>query len=351
MTKATIICDMSFGSTGKGLIAGYLAERDKPDTVISAWSANAGHTNIDANGRKFLHCMLPNGVVSPNLKRVLIGPGSQLDLRLLIDEARECADYLEGVEVLIHPNACVIQDRHIEEEAGPMTKIGSTKKGCGAALIEKIRRNPDAKIIAEHFRHTVDIIARHFGVPVRVCGQTEYEEAIEDAERIQVEGAQGYSLGINAGFYPYVTSRECTPAQIASDTLLPLAFVGRIVGVMRTYPIRVANRYNDKGEQVGWSGPCYPDQQEISFEDIGQRTEYTTVTKLPRRIFTFSAEQCERAMRTIRPHEVVVAFANYCAPDKLIEIESIVNGCSRRLGCGGVKYRTWGPTVKDVEEI
>jgi len=351
VTKATLICDLQFGSGGKGLIAGYLAERDKPDTIITAWSANAGHSYIDASGRKFVHTMLGNGVVSPNLRRVLIGPGSQLNLENLMAEAMDCVDLLHGAEVIIHPNACVIQDRHIEEESGPMTKIGSTKKGCGAALIEKIRRNPDSKITAGHFEHAISIMARDAGVPVRVGTAEEYELAIEEADKIQVEGAQGYSLGINAGFYPYVTSRECTPAQIASDTLLPLAMIGKVVGVMRTYPIRVANRYDDDGNIVGWSGPCYRDQRELSFEQLGQEVEFTTVTKLPRRIFSFSGEQCYRAMRTVRPDEILLNFANYGDAITVEGKMEVINRAASELNCGGVRYLGYGPTRGDVMEV
>lgn len=349
LKKATIICDMQFGSTGKGLIAGYLAERDRPDVVMTAWSANAGHTYIDRSGRKYVHCMLANGVVSPALKYVLIGPGSQLDLQKLLAECIECRDHLEGVEVLIHPNACVISQRHVDEEAGPMTKIGSTKKGCGAALIEKIRRSPDSHITAAHHQAAIHKDSARYDVPIRVCTGAEYELVIEDAARILVEGAQGYSLGINAGFYPYVTSRECTPAQIASDTLLPLPLIGKVVGVMRTYPIRVANRYDENGVMVGWSGPCYSDQEEISFEKIGQADEFTTVTKLKRRVFTFSKEQCLRALRTIRPDEVFLNFCNYDGESAETDHKiGMIDGQARDLGCGGVRYLGFGPTGRDV---
>ena len=68
MKQINVIVDLQFGSTGKGLLAGYLAETTKPDTVITAWAANAGHTYINADGRKFVHTMLANGIVSPNLR-------------------------------------------------------------------------------------------------------------------------------------------------------------------------------------------------------------------------------------------------------------------------------------------
>ena len=94
--KAIIVVDAQFGSTGKGLIAGYLAERDQPDVVMTAWSANAGHTYINAEGRKFVHCMLANGIVSPALTHVLVGPGSQMDWDLFLTEVRQCLDLLNG---------------------------------------------------------------------------------------------------------------------------------------------------------------------------------------------------------------------------------------------------------------
>lgn len=350
MKKATLICDMQFGSTGKGLIAGYLAERDNPDVVMTAWSMNAGHTYIDSYGRKFVHCMLANGIVSENLKYVLIGPGSQIGIAKLIEEARACRDLLEGVLILIHPNACVIQQHHIDEENATMTGIGSTKKGCGAALVEKIRRRTNQFITAEKFSAGIATLAINAGVHIRVCTHEQYMGVVWGAQRIQVEGAQGYSLGINSGFYPYVTSRECTPAQIASDVLLPLPMIDKVVGTMRTFPIRVANRYDELGNQVGWSGPCYGDQQEISFEQLGQETELTTVTKLPRRIFTFSREQCRAAMAQIMPDEVFLNFANYATDSEYAEIEHTINEAAWDFSCGGVKYVGNGPTSRDVDE-
>lgn len=351
MKKATIICDMQFGSTGKGLIAGYLAERDQPDVVVTAWSANAGHTYINREGRKWVHCMLANGIVSPKLKAVLIGGGSQMSIQTLVSEINGSLELLQGKSVLIHENACIIQDRHVEEEAGPMTKIGSTKKGCGAAMIEKIRRNPESKIVAKDFVSPEDssfyAISRHFeelGVCVKVVSNEEYLKVLHNAERVQVEGAQGFSLGLHNGFYPYVTSRECTPAQICSDCNIPLAMVDKIVGTMRTYPIRVANRYDEEGKMVGWSGPCYPDQEELTWSYLGVDAEKTTVTKLVRRVFGFSAKQTNEAMQVVMPDEIFLNFANYCADE--VELRQIIETISQYGG--NVRYIGWGATAADV---
>lgn len=356
--KATIIVDAQFGSTGKGLIAGYLAMRDQPDVVMTAWSANAGHSYIDANGRKFVHCMVANGIVSPNLRYVLIGPGSQMNAELLRDEILSCADILKGKTILLHRNAALILQKHVEEEAGPMTKIGSTKKGCGAAMIAKIRRNPDDNNTvggnAEYMEEHIYAPVREAGVNIRTATDEEYMNVVYDAERIQVEGAQGFSLGINNGFYPYVTSRECTPAQVAVDVNLPLAFVDKVVATMRTYPIRVANRYNEAGEQIGWSGPCYPDQKELDWKaDLGMEAELTTVTKLPRRIFTFSYEQTKAALSVIRPDEVFLNFCNYMEPDEVAEVVGLIERAAHELKIPGpmplTQYYGYGPTVSDID--
>lgn len=367
--KATIICDLNYGSTGKGLIAGYIAKRDKPDVVMTAWSANAGHTLIDENGRKFVHCMVANGVVSPNLQYVLIGPGSQMNWDLFLSEVEQCADLLYGKTILVHQNAAIITQAHVEEEAGPMTKIGSTKKGCGAAMIAKIRRNPDDQNTAGAMRK--DLMSAIHGRPeivntcdIRIVDNTEYLSVVYGAQRILVEGAQGFSLGINNGFYPYVTSRECTPAQIAVDVNLPLAFIDKVVGTMRTFPIRVANRFNDKGEQIGWSGPSYPDQRELDWSELGKEAELTTVTKLPRRIFEFSEEQTRHALAVVRPDEIFLNFVNYADDvDPSGDIrDSIINTIERvaeelsispAYTQGGyyVKYLGHGATVCDVEEF
>jgi adenylosuccinate synthase len=353
--NVTVICDLQFGSTGKGLIAGYLAKKEKPDVVVTAWSANAGHTYIDGDGREFVHCMLANGVVSPNLKYVLIGPDSQLCLKTLERELQQCADLLVGVEVLIHPHACVISPKHVEEEAGPMTKIGSTKKGCGAAVIDKIRRNPeDNPTMRNYFGAFGECFSGY-----RVCTPEEYNRVIDQAERIQVEGAQGYSLGINSGFYPYVTSRECTPQQIMSDCLIPLKKLGRVVGCARTFPIRVANRFDEEGNMVGYSGPCYPDQKEMSWKDVGQAPEFTTVTKLQRRVFTFSKQQMRDAIRACGVDEIFLNFCNYLRPTNNIydegsevdDLIDIINFIGQDIGGAKVRYLGYGPAVDNVGEI
>lgn len=349
--SGNLIIDLQFGSTGKGLIAGYLAERDAPDTLITAWAANAGHTYIDRDGRKFVHTMLANGIVSRSLRRVLIGPGSVIDPVNLRREMDEAGTLMDGVDVLIHPSAAIIEQRHRDEEAGPMTKIGSTKKGCGAAAIHRIRRDPDDMNTAWCGDQPHPLLIEQ-GLGDKVATREQYINAVLDARRIQIEGAQGYSLSMYHGFYPYTTSRDVTVHQVLADCGVPLG-IGRelvVVGTARTYPIRVANRFDEQGGQVGWSGPCYPDQREISFEEIGQEVELTTVTKLPRRIFTLSHLQLAEAVRMNGVDELFLNFVNYVPSPERREFIARVRQTLSEAGSARLAYMGYGPTHRDVVE-
>lgn len=313
--RGKLICDLQYGSTGKGLIAGYLAERDQPDTLVTAWAANAGHTYIDSLGHKYVHTMLANGIVSENVRRILIGPGSLIDPVNLRKELDENGIDPTETEIVIHPHAAIITQEHRDaEEAGSNVKIGSTKKGVGEAAIQRIRRDPDNSNVALRCGIAPHPALQNVGLGLLVGTVEKYNNAMDCAKVMLVEGAQGFGLSMYHGFYPYTTSRDVTPAQIAADCGIPWRIARSsldIVGTLRTYPIRVANRFDAEGNMIGTSGPCYDDQREMSWEEVGVKPELTTVTKLPRRIFTFSSQQFNEALRMCDVDELFVNFINY----------------------------------------
>ena len=348
--KVTLICDLQFGSTGKGLIAGFLSKVLKPDVVVTAWGANAGHTFIDENGQKFVSTMVANSIVSyPDV--VLLAPGSIINpenLKLELEMYKRVLGTLPPL--LIHENATVINESHRETEEKTMVGIGSTRKGVGAAIIQKIARDPNNLNVA---KEALKGTAFH----QNVITASEYENFIENAKHVFVEGAQGFDLGINSGFYPYVTSRECTPAQILSDCCIPISDLKKVIGVMRTFPIRVSNRYNAQGEMIGFSGPGYPDQKEITWEEVGVPPEQTTVTKLNRRVFSWSTEQCARAIRQCAPDEIFLNFCNYVdTVDGFHDGRPMSTELQRRVddikNAGGkLRYLGFGPSALDIIDL
>lgn len=335
MKKAYAILDLQFGSTGKGLLAGYLARRRNPDGVVCAFGPNAGHTFIDGTGRKFVHIMMPMGVFSPAIKNVFIGPGAVIDPDILMKEYDAMWHLGYRFDLVIHEAAAVVHQRHRDEEAG-LGKIGSTQKGTGAAWAEKVRRDFEAG------RH---IIARDRlrGTPLEsfLVGVPEYNDLIDQTEVLQIEGAQGFSLGVNSGFYPYCTYRDCSLMQLLVDCAVPVDRRILSFGTARTFPIRVNNK-------TGSSGGCYHDQREMKWEGIGVEPELTTVTKLPRRIFTFSMEQIRQAVRMNRTDSIFLNFCNYL-PDRRAAYD-LAQRIKDETGVP-VGWYGFGPSETDIEEI
>lgn len=332
-----MIVDGQYGSTGKGLIAGYLALRRAPTAVVSAWGPNAGHTYINALGRKFVHRMIPNGIVSPKLNTIFIGPGSVIDPAVMMQELDDARDLVGDVDLFIHEHAAIVTPKHahMELEMG-LAKIGSTLKGNMAAQVNRMLRDPTDMNIAR-----VMLV----GTPLEgwIVNDHDYTTKLAKHDDVQIEGAQGYSLSMYHGLYPYVTSRDVTPWQIAADCGLPWAWHDEmeVVMTMRTYPIRVNNR-------EGSSGPGYPDQKEIKWSDIKQQPELTTVTQLPRRLFTFSWMQAHAALLACggTHTSIFLNFANYIQNKE--DLQAMVRRLEEEIA--PVHWIGHGPTDNDIED-
>ena len=339
--KADMIVDLQYGSTGKGLIAGYMATKNNYDTVITANMPNAGHTFIDAKGNKMVHKVLPNGIVGPNCECVLIGPGAVFSVERLRAEVKAARILGHSFATFVHPNAVVLQERHAQIERDSLNSISSTMQGSAAAMIQKIQRVPGENPTAWAHRDDVN----DHDLSISVINHEAYEFQIKASESMLLEGAQGFSLGINERFYPYCTSRDCTPARFCADMGVPITMLRRVVGTARVHPIRVGNTEN------GYSGDIYPDQTEMSWDELNVEAEKTTVTGRIRRVFTPSLEQLRHAIFAAQPHEVFLNFMNYDPGQGIILMNSIDHMINELTPHGGsVRYTGWGPTVNDVRE-
>lgn len=365
MTNYTLIQDLQFGSTGKGQIAGTLAHTGGYDAVVTAWGPNAGHT-FRKGREKYVSIMLATAAIAPDVKKIFIGPGSVIDWTQLEAEIEERRHLLQGKSIYIHPAAAYLLPAHAEAERKTLLRIGSTMKGTGEALISKIRRQEGSTI-----SHWWPNIAERLELPDDLhifCDERLYDDALDSCDEVLVEGAQGFSLGVHQSrFFPHTTSRDVSTMQLLADCRIPYDHNASydVVGVVRSHPIRVANRYDNTGRMVGTSGGCYDDQSEIRWEDIGREPELTTVTKLPRRLFTFSAEQIKQAVRIMGVTQIAMTFCDYLLPMGLEAAEEGDGAIGEMVGpvldrlrliedaAGGVKvwYASYGPKMKDVYSI
>lgn len=313
--KVDVVVDLQFGSTGKGLLCDYLAASGQYDTVVNANLPNAGHTTVTPEGREWMNKAMPNGIMVS--KRIMMGPGSAFNPHRLVEELANVADLIEGKKFMIHEAAMVVTPEMKEREAQTLSRISSTMQGSGEAVVAKIRRE-EGVIVRDNMA-----LMEELGLAQYVVSHQTWLQELMDSKRILVEGAQGYSLGHNSGFYPYCTSRDCTATRYLADCAIPAGWLNKVYGVARLHPIRVGNTSD------GFSGDIYPDQEELTWEQLGQKPELTTVTKRVRRVFSFSKVQLQEAVIANCCDEVFLNFVNYNeteARDLIIE----VNGCMAR---------------------
>jgi adenylosuccinate synthase len=340
---ASVLCDGAYGSTGKGLFAAYLAQfTDHVDIATCDSGANAGHTTQSLDGRKYVCFHLPTTGVERPESTVYINAGSIIDPVSFQAEIEQTG--IDPKRVFVHPRAAVIlpEDTAAEHDPNSSTaKLASTQKGVGAALVNKIMRR--SKLAEGHWEL--------MPVGIRI-GTMELNSHLRAGKSIVVEVPQGLGLSLNHGYaYPYTTSRDCWVGSGLNDAGIHPRFLGPVCMTLRTFPIRVGNLFNLAGEQIGTSGPFYPDSQELNwnkdFPNI--EPERTTVTKRVRRIATWSDEQYRFGLVMNQPTIVGLNFCNYLkSGDELQKLRVRMMAAHHKVGLSPQILYGFGPNTEDV---
>lgn len=315
----TVVVGGQFGSEGKGKVACLLATETGASIAIRIGGANSGHTVVSPTGNKFVFRHLPTACVLPKVT-CIIGPGSYLDVEVLMEEIALCG--IDSNRLVIDEHAMIIRrdDKDSERDKAIGLSIGSTLSGTGAAVVRRVWRSGNVKF-AKHDPHL-----RQFTAPSSEITA----KALEHGERVVVEGTQGFGLSLlHSPFYPNVTSRDTTAAAFLSEAGLSPLHTDDIVVVIRAFPIRVA----------GNSGPL---PQEIDWETITQESgndsplaEYTSVTKQLRRVARFDPDIVRKAIVHNHPTRIVLNHLDYVDKNSIL---------GRRLSPKIVKF------VETVEE-
>lgn len=333
---ADIVVGGQAGSEGKGAIVAHLIRTGDYGGAVRPGSSNAGHTvyadewatdpdgavhnMIDNRWEEYVHQVVPSAAtVDPEVK-CYMAPESSFGLDELFEEYQDMADRWgrdsAASRVIIDPKAAVITDehRHKERDRKLGEDIGSTVHGCGAVRVEKIWRSAGDVRLAEDYDTLTPMMPdskpRFWGTSVRRVPEALAEHG-RRGEPVIVEGTQGTLLSMSQSpHWPYSTSRDCTASAFLSSCGLPASAARHTWAVFRTYPIRVG----------GHSGPM--DGDEIDFKTIGERAgwtsppvEFTSVTKKKRRVFEWSWEQFEAALRLNDPDLLALTFLDYLDAD------------------------------------
>ena len=296
-----------FGSEGKGQIAGYLSK--EYDVLLRVGGPNAGHSVSNEHGvTKYHH--LPSGCRDTDAE-VLIGPGAVINVKRLLDEISNCG--LTKERLFIDPQCMIIESADIEAEHKLVNKISSTGSGVGSATARKITNRFDKDL---RLAKDCPELREFVGTEPVFRGKTliRLEKAYAEGKSILLEGTQGSGLSIHHGTYPYVTSRDTNVAGCLAEAGISPSRVRRILMVVRSFPIRVANP-DEPGETSG------PLKLETTFSEIAEiagldsneveQAEITTTTARKRRVGHFDWELFRTSCALNAPTDIVLTFADY----------------------------------------
>lgn len=311
---AVTIVGAQLGDEGKGGIVDVFAE--EADVVVRYQGGdNAGHTVV-VDDEKYKLSLVPSGVVRGTVG--VLGNGCVVNPLTLFDEIDELRDRGLEPELYVAARAHVIMPYHrffdtAEEslKADDDLKVGTTGRGIGPTYEDKMARrglrivdllDPDRlrtrlEYVVDYKRRIADsLYAEVDDEAFDVDGLYEQYSAIGDrlneegmvieageylterdaaGDTLLYEGAQGTSLDIDHGNYPYTTSSNPTAGYAATGSGVGPSIIGggEIIGVVKAYLSRV-------GE-----GPMPSELEGDLADQIRDRGgEYGTVTGRPRRI-------------------------------------------------------------------
>jgi adenylosuccinate synthase len=313
-----------WGDEGKGRVVDYLAAN--ADLVIRYGGGNnAGHTVVNPHGHFKLH-LIPSGIFH-DATRNLLGNGVVINPPALVAE-------LDGLaaagftcqNLFISDRAHLVMPYHLlldqlEERERGSAKLGTTSRGIGPAYVDKVARRGIRIVdlmepatfraaLAVALRRVRRIVAGYFAAggegdemrsaineatdeeriardylaaaerlrPHVVDSQTFVDEALQNGERILLEGQLGTMRDIDWGVYPYVTSSSPIPGGASLGAGLPSVAIDKVVGVAKAYTTAVG------------AGPLPTELLDATGDALRERgAEYGTSTGRARRCGWYDA--------------------------------------------------------------
>ena len=356
-SKISAIVGAQWGDEGKGKVTDFFA--GESDYVVRFHGGNnAGHTVI-VDGNTFKLHLIPSGVVYGSPISI-IGNGVVVDPNALLNEIAYVKE--KGIEpkLLVSDRAHVIMPYHIVLDgalSGHQGSLaaGSTRRGIAPVYADKMFRNgirmvdllePDVfreklekgyafskglieKSLGQTLEMTIDEIFEtyvDYGEKLKtyICDTSvELYKAHKAGKTILFEGAQGISLDVDHGVYPFTTSSNTAAGHISTGTGVSFRDIHRIIGVVKAYLSRV-------GESP-LPSEIHGDEANSLREKGG---EYGTTTGRPRRVGWLDLVQVRQAVRVNGLTEIALTKLD------------VLNGFNKLPVC--VAYDVDGDQIKEM---
>ena len=330
LSEITTIVGAQWGDEGKGKITDFFAG-DSDYVVRFHGGNNAGHTVI-VDGNVFKLHLIPSGVIYGGPLSI-IGNGVVIDPKALIDEINYLKDKGVDPKLMVSDRAHVIMPYHIALDGALSNHqenlaAGSTNRGIAPVYADKMFRNgirmidllePSVfseklnkgfafnkklieNVLGQSFSPTIEEVLEtyiQYGKilePYITDVSVELYKAHMQGKRILFEGAQGISLDVDHGIYPFTTSSNTAAGHISIGSGVTFHKVDRIIGVTKAYLSRV-------GESP------LPSEVEDSDADLIREKggEYGTTTGRPRRIGWLDLVQVRQAVRVSGLTEIALS--------------------------------------------
>ena len=370
----TIIVGAQWGDEGKGKITDFFA--GSSDYVVRYHGGNnAGHTVI-VDGNTFKLHLIPSGVLYPTPISV-IGNGVVIDPAALIDEISYLTDKGVVPNLMISDRAHVIMPYHKLLDSAlsdyqDTLAAGSTRRGIAPVYGDKMFRNGirmidilEPKILMEKLQKSyafannllssitgqlidldMDIIYDDYlDMGKRLSSYVsdvslELYEAYNNNKTILFEGAQGISLDVDHGIYPYTTSSNTIAGSISTGTGVSYRNIHRIIGVTKAYLSRV-------GE-----GPLPSEVRGDEAAELREKGgEYGTTTGRPRRVGWLDLVQVRQAVRVNGLTEIALTKLDILCNTKEISVCTAyeINGTKEsEMPASLQKFRAAKPIYKKL---
>jgi len=342
------IVGSQLGDEGKGGIVDLWG--DAADVVVRYQGGdNAGHTVVH-DGTEYKLSLVPSGAVRGKVG--VLGNGCVVNPRTLFGELDTLREKGLDPDVRVAERAHAILPYHrvldgLEEEAKSDTGLaaGTTGRGIGPTYEDKAGRRGvrigdllDPGVLRDRLEYTVShkrALVETFGSDpddpefdgafdvdalfeeYRALGERLAEEGMTvncgeflaehraAGDSIMFEGAQGTSIDIDHGIYPYVTSSNPTAGGAAVGSGLGPTVVGRgeVVGVVKAYLSRVGTGPlptelgHVEGQTPENGGDTSPEAEDLATYIRDEGGEYGTVTGRPRRVGWLDVPMLRHAAR------------------------------------------------------
>ncbi|MFC7155050.1 adenylosuccinate synthase [Halomarina halobia] len=336
------IVGSQLGDEGKGRVVDLYG--DAIDVVVRYQGGdNAGHTVVH-DGEEYKLSLVPSGVIRGKVG--VLGNGCVVNPETLFGELDALRERGLDPDVRVAERAHVILPYHrvldgIEETAKDDLAAGTTGRGIGPTYEDKAGRRGvrvgdllDPDVLRERLEYVVPqkralaeavygleageafdaegLFETYRGYGERLadedmtvnCGEF-LARRIDAGDEVMFEGAQGTSIDIDHGIYPYVTSSNPTAGGASTGTGLGPTVVGQgeVIGIVKAYLSRVGTGPlptelgHVEGQTPEGGGDTSSAAEEIATYIRDEGGEYGTVTGRPRRVGWLDVPMLRHAAR------------------------------------------------------